>query len=332
MNKRRDLLTVLAALLATSDFPFARSAPAPGVHRIGFLAARSRSTATSPDVYYDSFMKELSRLGYAEGKNLVMEWRFADGKYDRLPALAVDLAASKVEVIVTHALPPTIAAMKATSTIPIVFASMVDPVANRVVPSLSRPGGNVTGLSLMGTDITPKRLEILSSLLPRVSKAAFLVNPLVAAHPAMLLSAQRAGGAIGVKVVEVPAKDPLQLEQAFAVMVREHVDAVIVPDDTFFLQQRRQICALALKYRIPSLFAYAENVESGGLASYGQNLVDYYRKAAVLVDKILHGAKPAELPIEQPMKFELVINTRTASQLELKLPPSVLLRADRVIE
>lgn len=310
----------------------AQAQPAAGAHRIGFLAARSRSTAVNPDIYYDAFVQEMNRLGYIEGKNLVIEWRFADGKYERLARLAIELVRSNVEVIVTHALPPTRAAQQATNTIPIVFASMVDPVANRVVASLARPGGNVTGFSLMGTDVSPKRLEVLSILVPGISRVAFLANPLTSAHAAMIRSTEKAGEAIGVRVLTLEAQEPEQIDRAFTHMIKENANALIVPDDTFFLGQHRQIVGLALKHRMPALYPYAEIVEAGGLLSYGQDLPEFYRKTAHYVDRILKGVKPADLPVEQPIKFQVVINMKTARAIGLAIPQTMLLRADRVIE
>ncbi len=327
--QRRQLLFTTGVLLVA---PFAAIAQQQTkVRRIGFLAARSRSTPSNPDVYYDAFVQGMRELGYVEGKNLVIEWRYADGKYERLPGLAAELARLKLEVIVTHSTPTTQALRRATSAIPIVSANLGDPAGLGFAASLARPGGNITGLSAMQVDVSPKYLELLKLMMPALSRAAVLVNPGNPAHPAFLKGVQAAAEELGLKILPVDARNPEEIERGFAAMRRERADAVIILGDAFFIGQRRQITQLAARNQLPAMYSFREDVEAGGLISYGQNIADFYRRAAYFVDKILKGAKPGELPIEQPTKFELVINLKTAKALGLTIPQSFLVRADRVI-
>ena len=267
------------------------------VWRIGFLGARLRSTPSNPEVYYDAFVQGMRELGYVEGKNLVIEWRFADGKYERLPGLAAELVQMKVEVIVTHTTPAIQAAQRATRTIPIVAAVVGDPVGSGFAASLARPGGNITGLSNIAVDVSPKHIELLKTMIPRLSRVANLVNPGNSSHLAVLKSVQAAARQVGIKILPMDARAPEEIERGFATMARERAESVIVAPDPFFFQQRRQIAELALKNRVPSMFSFREEVAAGGLMSYGPNLTDFYRRAATYVDKILKGAKPGELPI-----------------------------------
>lgn len=329
MNRRDTVL----ALLFLSATPLSSLAQQQGkVWRIGFLAARSRSTSSNPEVYYDSFVQGLRELGYVEGRNLVIEWRFADGHYDRLPALAAELVGMNVELIVTHGTPGTQAAQSATSTIPIVFGSANDPVASGFAVSLARPGGNITGLSLISIDVTQKHLELLKVLVPRLSRVAVLVNPGNSSLSATLKSVEAAAQQFGVKVLRVDARTPEGIERGFVSMRRERADAVIILNDGFFIGRRRQITELAERNLLPSMFPFREDVEAGGLISYGQNLADHYRHAATYVDKILKGAKPGELPIEQPTRIHLAINRKAAKGLGITVPQELLVRADEVID
>jgi putative ABC transport system substrate-binding protein len=330
LARRRLLIALGAGALAAPLRAFAQQQDK--VRRIGFLAARTRSTSSNPDVYYDAFVQGMRELGYVEGKNLLIEWRFADGKIERLPGLASELVRAKVEVIATHGTTGTQAAQRATRTIPIVFGSANDPVASGFAASLARPGGNITGLSLISVDVSQKHLELLKTLVPRMSRVAVLVNPGNSSLPAVLKSIQAAAQQFGVKVLPADARTPEEIEHGFAAMRRERADAVIILNDTFFIGQRRQITELAARNRLPSMFPFREDVEAGGLMSYGQNLADHYRRAATYVDKILKGAKPSDLPIEQPTKIHLAINRKTAKALGLKIPQELLLRADEVIE
>ena len=237
-----------------------------------------------------------------------------------------------MDVIVTHSILTTQAAQRATSAIPIVFASMTDPVAAGVVKSLARPEGNVTGRSLMSVDVSPKQVELLASIIPKLSRIAFLRNPTAASHPAILKNTQAAAQLIGAKVLPVDALNTEEIERGFVTMAGWGAEAVIIPPDPIFTGQQLQIVQLALKNRIPTVFGYRQAAEAGGLLSYGQDYVDYYQRAAGYVDKILKGAKPGDLPIEQPFTFDLVINLKTAKTLGIKISQSLLLRADRVIE
>ena len=329
-HTRRILLRAMLAGMALAPLrSFAQKAPK--VWRIGFLAARSRPASLESD-FYGAFPRGMRELGYVEGKNLVIEWRFADGKYERLPGLAAELVQMKVEVIVTAGTPPTQAAQRATSTIPIVTAAVTDPVASGFAASLARPGGNITGLSLIWVDLIPKQLELLKTIKPTLSRVAVLANSSNSSHPAILKSLQTAAQQFGVKVLPVDARTMEDIERGFATMTRERAEAVIIVGDPYFIGQRRQIVELAVKNRIPSIFPFREDVAAGGLMSYGQNLNDFYRRAATYVDKILKGAKPGDLPIEQPTVFELIINRKTAKALGLTISNELLLRADKVIE
>ncbi|MBI3374676.1 MAG: ABC transporter substrate-binding protein [Betaproteobacteria bacterium] len=238
----------------------------------------------------------------------------------------------KLEVIVTQGSPPVEALRRATGTIPIVSIAMGDPVASGFAASLAHPGGNITGLSLMNIDVSPKRLELLKGMVPALSRAAVLVNPGNSSHPPVLKSVQAAAQRLGVTVLPVDAHTPEEIERGFAAMARERTNAVMVLGDPFFIGQRRYITELAARNRLPSMFFFREDVEAGGLMSYGQNLADFYRRAATYVDKILKGAKAGELPIEQSTKFDLAINRKTAKALGITVSKELLFRADEVFE
>lgn len=274
----------------------------------------------------------MRELGHIEGRNLVIEWRFADGQFERLPDLAAELARMKVDVIVTHSTPATQALQRATSTVPIVFAVAVNPVGSGFAASLARPGGNITGLSVIDVDPSPKRLELLKTMLPALSRVAVLVNPGSSVHPAIVKSVQAAGRDAGISVVPVSARTPEEIERGFAAMSQARAGGAIIADDAFFRGRRQQIADLALKNRMPAIAPWREYVAAGGLMSYGQNIADSFRRAATYVDKILKGAKPGELPIEQPTRIHLAINRRTATALGLAIPQELLLRTDEVIE
>jgi putative ABC transport system substrate-binding protein len=274
----------------------------------------------------------MRELGYVEGRNLAIEWRSAEGKGERLPELAAQLVQLKVDVIVTAGTPATSAAQKATGTIPIVIAAATDPVGSGFVKSLSHPGANITGLSSLSLDISPKNLEIMLSIVPKLSHVALLMNPANSSHVAVLKSTQAAAQKLNIKVLPVEARTAPEIERAFSAMTREHAGAVIVAIDSFFIQQGGQIAALAAKNRLPSMGGSREYVEAGGLMSYGQNLGDNSRRAATYVDKILKGAKPGDLPVEQPETFELFISRKAAKALGITIPESILVRADKVIE
>ncbi len=331
MNERRKLLIALGAAALAPGAILAQPKPAPGkVWRVGFLTGRSRPVSLDSG-YYGAFPRGMRELGYVEGKNLVIEWRFADGEYERLPGLAAELVRLKVDVIVAVG-PSVNDAQKATTTIPIVIVTNIDPVAAGLVRSLARPGGNITGTSNLSGDISPKHLEILLTIAPRLSRVAVLTNPANPAHAAMIKNVQAAAQKANVKVLPVEARTPQEIENAFSRMAKENIGAIIVGIDSLFIEQRRQIAELAVKNRISSIAPYREYVEDGGLISYGQNLAEQFRSCAVFVDKILKGAKPGDLPVEQSMTFDLVINRKTARALGITIPQSLLFRADRVIE
>ena len=330
MSSRRNIMFGLGAVAATPMVVFSQQRSK--VWRIGFLGLRTRSTFAKPDVYYDAFAQGLQELGYIDGKNIVIEWRFADGKADRLPGLAAELVALKPDVIVTHSTIATSVAKRATTSIPIVSATVTDPVGNKIVETLARPGGNVTGLADISLDISAKRLELLKKLVPNVARVAVLSNPSNPAHQSVFDNIRVAAGHFGITVVRVNAKVAEEIEAGFGAMLRERVNALIVNADGLFVGQGAQIARLAIQNRIPSMFAFRENVLDGGLISYGQDLTVSYRKAAAYVDKILKGAKAADLPIEQPTLLHMVINRRTAKSLGIGESEELVLRADEVID
>ncbi len=274
----------------------------------------------------------MRELGYVEGGNLVIEWRFAGGEIARLPALAAELVKLKVDVIVAGATPPIGAAQQATTTIPIVMAAANDPVGSGFVASLGRPGGNITGLSMLSADLSPKLVDLLLSIAPKVPRVAILVNPRNSSNAAILENLQaaiRRATAISLPVDAAPAQE---IENAFSRMSQQNAAAVVVAPDTLFVEQRQQIADLATRYRLPSMFSFREHVEAGGLISYGDHLADSYRRAATYVDRIFKGAKPGDLPVELSTKLELFINRGTARTLGLTIPADLLALADEVIE
>src|SRR5712691_2103090 len=328
MNNRRKLLVTLGAgALAFAAPPGSFGQQQGKVWRVGILSPTSASLS-SPNT--GAFLKGMRELGYVEGKNLVIEWRFADGKLERLPDLAAELVQLKVDIIVTAGATAISAAQKATTTIPIVMASTGDPVGSGFVKSLARPGGNITGLSNMAGDIAAKFIDLLRSVVPKLSRVAMLTPSTT--YGELSKSVQAAAQKAGVKTLVAEASTPQEIENAFSMMVREKADAVFVGSPSVFAQQHRQIAELALKYRLPSLFQDRVDVEVGGLMSYGQKLTDNYLRSAAYVDKIFKGAKPGDLPVEQPVSFELVVNLKTAKALGLTIPQSLLLRADEVIQ
>jgi len=330
MNNRRKLLIVLGtgALAA----PFGSFAQQQGkVWRVGFLAMRS-PTASNPVATYGAFVEGMRELGYVEGKNLIIEWRSAEGQVERLPTLAAELVQLKVDVIVAAGVQPTSAAQKATTTIPIVMGNSIDPVGSGFVASLVRPGGNITGLSNLIGDLGPKHFEMLRSMVPKLSRVAILVNPTNSGHATILKTVQTAAQKSSVKLLSVQARTPQEIESAFSTMTQDNAEAVIVANDLFFNQQRRQLAELAAKNRLPLVAATREYVEAGGLMSYGPSFAENYRRAATYVDKIFKGAKPGDLPVEQPTKFEMFINRKTAKALGLTIPQSLLISADKIIE
>ena len=316
------------------DFAFAKCAAAATaqqptkVPRIGFLDAPS---AAAVAVRTEVFREGLRQLGYVDGKNIVIEYRYAEGKIDRLPALAAELVRLKVDVIVTGGATVTRAAKKATTTIPIVMAQDADPVGNGFVVSLARPGGNITGLSSLATDLSGKRLELLKEILPKLARVAILGTSTNPANAQQLKEAELAAAAFKVKTQYLDVLSSKDIEPAFRAANKERADGVLQLSGPVLASQVAQVPDLAAKSRLPVIYYRSEYVEAGGLMSYGANRRDLDHRAATYVDKILKGAKPADLPVEQPRKFELIINLKAAKQIGLTIPPYVLGRADRVI-
>jgi putative ABC transport system substrate-binding protein len=330
MNIRRKLVIALGAGVLSA--PFDSFGQQQGkVWRIGFLGPR-RPISLESD-YLGAFPRGMRELGYDEGRNFVIEWRFADGKAERLPSLAAELVRLKVDVIVTNGTAAASAAQKATTTIPIVIGSAGDPVGSGFVRSLAHPGGNITGLSLVIDETSPKGLEMLLGIVPGLSRVAVLMNPTNPVHATALKSIQTAAQKFnGVKILPVEARTAQEIENAFFIMAKEKTGAVVVQIDSLFIQRGRQIVELAAKNRLPSISENREYAEAGGLMSYGPSFTDIFRRAATYVDKIIKGAKPGDLPVEQPTIFELFINRKTAKALGLTIPQSLLISADKVIE
>lgn len=319
---------VLALLLSSLAAPLAvDSQPPAKVYRIGMLERMSPAINAAN---LDGFRRGLRELGYVEEKNFVIEYRSADGRDERFPALATELVRLKVDLIVTRGTPATLAAKSATDTIPVIIVGAGDPVAQGIVASLARPGANVTGLSPMVTETYPKRVELLKALVPRAARIAALFNMGNPANPPDWKGVEMAARSLGMQAQLLDVRKPEDLGPAFDAVVRQRVDGLVVGVDTLTLANRRHIVELAAKHRMPAIYATSEFV--GGLAAYGVNWADAYRHAASFVDKILKGAKPADLPMEQPTKFELVLNLKTAKALGLTIPPSLLLQADQVIQ
>jgi putative ABC transport system substrate-binding protein len=299
------------------------------VYRIGFLG---NSTAALEANLVGPFREGLRDLGYVEGRNVLIEYRWAEGKYDRFPALIGELLALKVAVIVTAGTPATLAVKKATTSVPLVMLAVGDPVGTGIVPSLSHPGGNITGLTAISTEMDAKRLELLREVVPSVSYIALLWN---AGSPLQVLAekqVQAAAQVLRMRVLSLGVKTEEEIKSALAVMARERPDALLVLADRLLLHHRALIMDFATRHRLPGVHAYRELVEAGGLMSFGPSYADMHKRAAYFVDRILKGAKPGDLPVERPLTFELVINLKTARALGLTIPQSLLQRADQVIE
>jgi putative tryptophan/tyrosine transport system substrate-binding protein len=299
------------------------------VPRIGFLGGAS---ASSYAARIDAFRQGLNELGYTEGKNIVIEYRYADGKLDRLPALAKELVGLKPDVIVAAPTPSVLAAKKASATTPIVFASVVDPVASGLVDSLARPGGNITGLTILGPELSGKRLELLKEAIPNVIRVAALWNPANPASELVWKEMKAAAQELRLQLQSLEVRSANDFDIAFKAALRERAQALIPSPESLINTQLKRIVEFAAKNRLPAMYAGPEVVDAGGLMSYAPNYTDHYRRTAIYVDKILKGAKPADLPVEQPTKLEFVINLKTAKQIGLTIPPNVLVRADRVIK
>jgi ABC-type uncharacterized transport system substrate-binding protein len=325
------LATALTPLLLTALLGTAAAQSPAKVPKVGYISPGSSSDPARLR-RFEAFRQGLRELGYVEGQSIVLEPRWAEGKYDRYPALVADLVRSKVDVIVASGGAATKAAQQATRMIPIVMSVVIDPVGSGLVPSLAHPGGNVTGTSMMAPDLVGKQLEVLKELVPNVSRVALLWNPANPGSAPQLREAESVARALGVGLQTLEARNPQEIDRAFAAMTRERAGALLVLVDAIFTNQVSQIADLAAKRRLPSIYGQREYAEAGGLMVYSSNPFDMERRAATFVDKILKGTRPAELPIEQPTKFELVMNLKTAKALGLTIPSSLLLRADHVVE
>jgi putative ABC transport system substrate-binding protein len=317
------VFTLLAAPLV------AEAQQAGKVYRVGVLWLNSPQADAH---LLEAFRQGLREVVGAEERNIVIEFRSAEGKPDKLPGLVTELVRLKADVIVADVTPAILAAMRGTSTIPIVMAIAADPVGSGLVRSLAHPGGNVTGLSLMLPDVSAKRLQLLKEVVPRVSRVAVLWHPDIPWHTPMLKAIDAALPSLGLQALPVAARGPDEFEGAFSTMTKGRVGALFVGDNPVYLIHRARLLELAAKHRLPTLFGHREFVPEGGLMSYGPSLSDLFRRAAGYVDKIRKGAKPADLPVDQASRFELVINLTTAKTLGLTIPPSVLGRADEVIQ
>jgi putative ABC transport system substrate-binding protein len=327
VNRRAFLRIVPCALLAS---PLAVKAQQTGkVYRIGFLG---NSTAALEANLVGPFREGLRELGYVEGRNVQIEYRWGEGKYERFPELVAELVALKVDVLVTAGTPAALAVKRATTTIPLVMVAVGDPVGTGLVASLARPGGSMTGLTSIAPDLEGKRLELLREAVPKLSRVSVIWNPANPFHVTAEKEARSAAQVLQMKVHSVGVRTAQELDPAFVAIVKERPGAFIVLADRIFLHNRGRIVDFAARNRLPAVYAYRELVEAGGLMSFGPNYADMHRRAATFVDKILKGAKPADLPVEQPTKFELLINLKTARALGLTIPPSLLARADQVTQ
>jgi len=314
-------------MLLALPFP-ARAQQPTKIPRIGYLTTVSLSAISAR---IEAFRQGLRELGYVEGKNIAIELRYADGKPDRLPALAAELVRLKVDIIVTTGPGPTRAAKEATTTIPVVMTNDPDPVATGFVASLAQPGGNITGLSTLAPELSGKRLEILKETVPRLSRVAVLETSTIAGNAQVLKETELAAEALKVKLQYLDVLDPKEIETAFRAAKKGRAQALLVLPSGVLVSQRTQIVGLAEKNRLPAIYFRSDFVEDGGLMTYGVSITDLDRRAATYVDKILKGRTPADLPVEQPMKFEFIINLKAAKQIGLTIPPNVLVRATKVI-
>ena len=330
MRRREFIVFLSCSALAYPSVALAQQAGKQT--KIGWLSPDARDDAI-PAKMLQTFRQRLEHLGHIEGRDIAIEFRYADHNYDRLPALAVELVEQKVDIIVTMTTPATVAARKATSTIPIVAISISDPVGQGLVESLARPGGNVTGLTFsVGLDIFSKGLEFLKEAVPGLQTVAFLVNPANPVHKAVASQMEAVALALTLRAGVFQARRPEEITTAFQAIAQAHYEAVCVVADALFGSERRQIAKLAMMHRLPSMHQVRQEAVAGGLMSYGPDATEFYRRAATYVDAIIKGAKPAELPFQQPTKFELVINMKAARALGLTVPPSLIVLADDVLE
>ena len=325
----RAVVTVILAIVLLAA-PFAVEAQQVGkVHRIGFLG---NSTAALEQNLVEPFRQGLRERGYTEGRDLVVEYRWAEGKYERFPDLIAELIRLKVDVIVTAGTPAALAVKRATTSIPLVMVAVGDPVGTGLIASLSRPGGNATGLTSIAADLEGKRLELLREVIPRLAQMAVLWNPASPFQVVAEREVRAAAQVLQLRVLSLGVRAAEELDEAFDTIVKARPGALVVLADRLFLHNRARIVGFAARHHLPGVYAYRELVEAGGLMSFGPSYADMHRRAATYVDKILKGARPADLPVEQPAKFELVVNLKTAKALGLTLPQAVLARADQIIE
>jgi putative ABC transport system substrate-binding protein len=328
VDRRRFLLTLVAGVLAAARAAGAQQAGK--VYRVGHL---SGSGAAASKGFTDAFREGMHALGYVEGRNWVLDERYAEGKVERLTPLAQELIHRHPDVLLVATTPGNVAAKAATSTIPIVMVLVADPVGAGIVPSLARPGGNITGVTNIVAELAGKRLELLKEIVPTTSRVAIIVNPDNPNAPPQMRSAEAAARTLGIKLGPVLAvRSPSDLGKAFEGAVHAHADGALRMIDALVFVLRKETAALAIKHRLPVVYPSREDVDAGGLIAYGTNIPEQFRQAATFVNRILRGAKPADLPVEQPTKFELVINLKTAKALGLTIPPSLLQRADQVVE
>jgi ABC-type uncharacterized transport system substrate-binding protein len=323
-----QLSLALSALLFAFCLPTAAQ-QSTKIPRIGYLSSTSPSAGSAR---IEAFRQGLRELGYLEGKNILIEWRYAEGKLDRLPALAAELVHLKVDIIVSASPPVTGATKDATVTIPIVMAHDPDPIGNGFIASLSRPSGNITGLASLTPELSGKRLELLKEISPKLTRLAVLGYSTEPGYAQVLKEIELAAGAFKVQLQYLDVLTAGEIEKSFRSATKGRADAILVMNSPIFIAHRKQVADLAAKNRLPAIYYSTEFVEDGGLMSYGVSFTDLYRRAPTYVDRLLKGAKPADLPVEQPTKFELVINLKAAKQIGLTIPPNVLARADKVIK
>jgi ABC-type uncharacterized transport system substrate-binding protein len=329
MNRRTFVGALASGLLIAPLVVEAQ--PATKTWRIGLLTSGSREGAGA-DVRIAPFSQGLRELGYIEGRNVILETRYAEGRVERFPALAAELVDLKIDVLVAMSTPGALAAKRATSSIPIVMAAVGEPVEMKLVESLAHPGGNITGLSISAPQLAAKRLDLLKQALPKLSRVTVLWNSANQGMQTRFQETQRGASVLGVSIHSIAIQSPDDFDPVFGAMVKDRPESLLVLADTVTVANRQRAIEFAARNRVPAIYEVRAFVEDGGLMSYGIDMSDHYRRAAVYVDKILKGAKPADLPVEQPTKFELVINLKTAKALGLTIPPSLLQRADQVIE
>jgi putative ABC transport system substrate-binding protein len=322
----KKAVVALLVGLTLASFHTAGAQQAKRIPRIGVLISTDKA------LLGEAFLQGLRELGYVEGKNIAIEWRVGEGKLDRIAEFAADLVRMKVDVIVASSNSAIIALKQATSTIPVVMTTVSDPIGAGFIQSLGRPGGNITGLTVIGEDLSGKRLELLKEINPKITRVAVLRNLTIPTHAVLWKETQDAATSLGLRLIALDIRGPEDIEAAFRAMVKERSEAFMVLPEPITTTHRQKIVDLAAKNRLPGMYPFGDFVEAGGLIYYGPNRTEIWRRSAFYVDKILKGAKPADLPVEQPKKFEFIINLKAAKQIGLTIPPNVLARADKVIK